>query len=278
MAAGPRGGSATGAERGAGSAARAGRATETAASAPAAARVRSAVKARGRCHGARPPPRAAPAETGYACRVHVFGLTGGLASGKSSVAARFRERGVTVIDADALAREIVTPASEGLRAITAEFGTAVLAADGSLDRSALGARVFGDKDARRRLEALLHPRIHDLMVARTAELAARGEPLACYEAPLLVEVGHADELRPLVVVSALPSEQIRRAAARDGRGEDDARARLGAQLPLREKVAAADIVIDNTGTRAELVQRADEALDEVLSRVGIPADRYPRPA
>jgi len=208
--------------------------------------------------------------------VHVFGLTGGFASGKSSVARRFASRGVPVLDADQLARDVVTPGSEGLRAVTEAFGEELLDGSGNLDRKALGARIFGDDEARRRLEGILHPRIHALMEAKKDELERAGELVACYEAPLLVEVGLADELRPLVVVTAAHEELIRRAKARDGLGEAAIEARLSAQLPQAEKLARADIVIENSGSLAELDARADDALDAVLGRLGVPVERYPR--
>jgi dephospho-CoA kinase len=208
----------------------------------------------------------------------VFGLTGGLASGKSTVAARFSARGVPVLDADVSARRVVEPGSEGLAAVAAAFGADLVAVDGTLDRKGLGARVFGDEEARRTLEGILHPRIQALMLAWKAELESRGVPIACYEAPLLVEVGLADVLRPLVVVSAPPEEQIRRAMERDGLKEDAARARLAAQLPLEKKVEQADFVIENAGTRDELVARADEVLDAVLASAGLSPRDYPTPA
>jgi dephospho-CoA kinase len=209
--------------------------------------------------------------------VHVFGLTGGFASGKSTVAARFRARGVPVIDADVLARAAVLPGSEGLRAVTKVFGEDLVKANGELDRKALGARVFGDSSARQRLEAILHPRIRALMHEQKATLEAQGELVACYEAPLLIEVGLSDELRPLVVVTTSLDEQLRRAQARDGLSESAVKARLDAQISLAEKVQRADIVVDNSGTLEQLNERADEALDRVLTTLGIPIARYPRP-
>jgi dephospho-CoA kinase len=208
----------------------------------------------------------------------VFGLTGGLASGKSTVAARFRARGVPVLDADVSARRVVEPGSEGLAAVTAAFGADLLDAQGALDRKALAARVFRDEAARRQLEGILHPRIQKLMLTWKAELEARGVPIACYEAPLLVEVGLADVLRPLVVVSARPEEQIRRAMERDGLAEDAARARLLAQLPLEKKAERADFVIENAGSREALIARADEVLDAVLRGAGLSPPDYPKPA
>jgi dephospho-CoA kinase len=207
----------------------------------------------------------------------VFGLTGGLASGKSTVAARFSARGVPVLDADVSARRVVEPGSEGLAAVTKAFGADLVDAQGALDRKALAARVFADDAARKRLEGILHPRIQAVMLAWKAELESRGVPLACYEAPLLVEVGLADVLRPLVVVSAPPDEQVRRAMERDGLDEPAARARLAAQLPLEEKVKKADFVIENRGSKAELVERADRVLDALITRAGLSPASYPRP-
>lgn len=208
--------------------------------------------------------------------MHVFGLTGGIASGKSAVAARLRERGVPVIDADVLAREVVSPGSEGVAAVAAELGADVLAADGSLDRKKVAALVFGDEAKLGRLNAILHPRIAALSARRTAELAGRGEPLACYEAALLVENGLADAFRPLVVVAAPEAAQIARASARDATDEASVRARIAAQLPLAEKVRAADVVVHNDGSLEDLRARADDALDAVCRRVGVDPARYPR--
>lgn len=198
--------------------------------------------------------------------LRLFGLTGGLASGKSTVAARLRARGVPVIDADELAREVVAPGTDGLAAVVAAFGPEVLGADGALDRPRLAALVFGDEAARRRLNAILHPRIAALSAARAAELDARGETLACYEAALLVENGLADAFRPLVVVSVPEDLQIARAVARDGCTEAQARARIAAQLPLSAKVAVADHVIDNAGDRDATERKTDEILEQIRSR------------
>ncbi len=193
----------------------------------------------------------------------VFGLTGGLASGKSTVAARFRTLGVPVVDADQIAREVVAPGTPGLAAVADAFGPSVLQPDGSLDRARLADVVFGSPDQRRRLNAILHPLIRAASASHLAELAARGEPLACYEAALLVENGLADAFRPLVVVAVAEDAQVTRAMARDGATEEQARARIAAQLPLAAKVAAADFVIDTTGPREETAKRVDEVLREI---------------
>jgi dephospho-CoA kinase len=192
--------------------------------------------------------------------IRLFGLTGGVASGKSTVAARFRERGLDVIDADAVAREVVELGTEGLAAVVAAFGREVLQSDGTLDRKALGAKVFGDESARLRLNAILHPRIAAATMERAQQLAARGISLACYEAALLVENGLADSFRPLVVVAVSRPQQIERLMRRDGSSREDAVARLDAQLPLERKVAVADYVIDNDGGRESLLAQADDVL------------------
>jgi dephospho-CoA kinase len=197
----------------------------------------------------------------------LFGLTGGLASGKSTVAARFRHRGVPVIDADQLAREVVAPGSDGLAAVVAAFGDDVLAADGTLDRARMAALVFGDAARRATLNAILHPRIGTLTAERAAALAAAGESLACYEAALLVENGLADAFRPLVVVALPESVQVSRAVSRDGGTQEQARARIAAQLPLASKVALADFVIDSSGDRAATEAQADDVVAAI--RAGI---------
>jgi dephospho-CoA kinase len=206
--------------------------------------------------------------------MHLFGLTGGIASGKSAVAARLRERGVPVIDADKLAREAVLPGTDGLKQIVATFGQDVLLADGSLDRKKLGAIVFGDETKRKALNAIVHPAVSMLTFARSRELRDEGEALVAYEAALLVENGIADAFRPLVVVSAPDSVQLKRVMARDGLSEDEAKARISAQMPLAEKIAKADYVIQNTGSLEELERRTDEVLAELCVRLDVDADRY----
>lgn len=197
----------------------------------------------------------------------LFGLTGGLASGKSTVAARFRHHGVPVIDADQLAREVVAPGSEGLAAVVAAFGAEVLSPDGTLDRARMAALVFGDEARRRTLNGLLHPRIGALTAERASALAAAGEPLACYEAALLVENGLADAFRPLVVVALPEAVQVSRAVSRDGGTEAQARARIAAQLPLATKVTLADFVIDSSGSREDTETQADDVLTAIRAGV-----------
>jgi dephospho-CoA kinase len=190
----------------------------------------------------------------------VFGLTGGIGSGKSSVAALLRERGVPVVDADELAREVVVPGSDGLRQVVLAFGDEVLDESGQLDRKRLGALVFADVDARKRLNSLLHPLVRQLAQQRFSELAASGVTLAAYDVPLLFEVGLEQSLRPVVVVSADDAARLERVMARDGLGADQVRARMGAQLPLAAKRARADHVIDNDGPKAALGAQVDALL------------------
>ena len=206
--------------------------------------------------------------------MHVFGLTGGLASGKGVVAARFLARGLPVINADDLSREVVRAGTDGLAAVVAAFGADVVDARGELDRRRLGQRVFADPEARKRLEGITHPRIQALLRERLGELERRGEPLACYEVPLLVEVGLTEKLRPVVVVAADEATQVARAVKRDGLPEAELRARIAAQLPLSEKVRVADHVIRNDGSVAEAEAQADSVLDAICDKLGIPPSRY----
>lgn len=210
--------------------------------------------------------------------MHLFGLTGGIASGKSTVAARFRARGLPVIDADALAREVVTPGSDGLGALVEAFGARVLGPGGALDRPALARLVFSDDEARRKLDAITHPRIAKLAMERAAGLSRSGEPLACYEAALIVENGAADAFRPLVLVACPEDAQIARILARGGASLEDAHARIGAQKPLAEKVEVADFVIDTGGTLEDAARATEDVLSKVCRTLGIDGARYGLPA
>jgi dephospho-CoA kinase len=188
----------------------------------------------------------------------VVGLTGGIASGKSTVAKMFVELGVPVVDADVVAREVVMPGSEGLREVVAAFGEDVLLADGSLDRPKLGQRVFGDPAARAKLNAITHPRIAALSAKKVADLAARGASYVIYEAPLLVENGLHHGMAATVVVAATEETQLARMGARDGFDPEVARSRIAAQLPLEKKLAVADHVIWNDGDLPALRARVAE--------------------
>jgi len=195
--------------------------------------------------------------------VRVVGLTGGIASGKSTFAAALRARGVPVVDADALAREAVAPGTEVLAEIARAFGAGVVGEGGALDRKRLGAIVFGDAEARRRLEAITHPAVRAAMARETSRLAAAGHDLVFYDTPLLYEVGLDRTLDAVVVVWAPAAVQRARLVARDGLSPADAGARIGAQLPIDEKAARADFVVENTGAPGDLGAKAERLLADL---------------
>jgi len=193
-----------------------------------------------------------------------IGLTGGIASGKSAVAARLIAKGVPVIDADRIAREVVEPGRPALAEIAARWPEVVR--DGALDRKALGAIVFADARARRELESILHPRIREELERRFLALEREGVPLAVYEAPLLVETGSHADLDALVVVSAPEEQQIERVMRRDGLDEAQAKARLSAQLPAEARLAKATFVVDNSGDLRALERNVDDVWAQVERR------------
>jgi dephospho-CoA kinase len=199
--------------------------------------------------------------------MHVFGLTGGIACGKSTVAEQFRKHGVPVIDADQIAREVVCLGSPALAELGRVFGPAVFAKDGTLNRKALGALVFEDDAKRSQLNAILHPRIAARTAERQAELRAQGVKLACYDAALLVETGMADAFRPLVVVVASAAAQRERMLLRDGLTADESAARIAAQWSTAEKAKLADYLIVNDGTLEDLAARATAVLQAIRERV-----------
>lgn len=183
-----------------------------------------------------------------------IGLTGGIASGKSTVAARFMELGVPVIDADAIARTVVEPGRPALGEVVARFGPGILTPGGALDRGALRALIFADPAARQDLEAILHPLIRAEM-ERQAQ-AARG-PYLIMDIPLLAESGRRDPLDRVLVVDADEASQISRLMARDGGQEAQARAILAAQADRAARLALADDVLENSGTVAQLHAAVD---------------------
>jgi dephospho-CoA kinase len=191
------------------------------------------------------------------------GLTGGVASGKSTVAALLEEQGAVLVDADLLAREVVEPGTPGLAAVVEAFGTDVLTEDGRLDRPALGAVVFADEVARRRLEKLLHP----LIRGRAAEIEAAAPPgaLVVHDIPLLVETGQGDAFDAVLVVDVPVETQVDRMVRERGLSREDAEARVAAQAPREQRLAAATYVIDNTGTRDDLRDRVTEVVDLLVS-------------
>jgi dephospho-CoA kinase len=190
------------------------------------------------------------------------GLTGGVASGKSTVSDILRELGAVVVDADALAREVVEPGTPGLEAVVAEFGAGVLTAEGCLDRAKLGDLVFADPARRKALEAIVHP----LVRARAAQIEAAAEgALVVHDIPLLVETGQAG-FDAVVVVDAPEELQVERAVRGRGWTEDQARSRVAAQASRARRLAAATHVVDNSGTREDLRQQVTEVFDELAAR------------
>jgi dephospho-CoA kinase len=191
----------------------------------------------------------------------IYGLTGGIGSGKSTFARMLEEEGAVVIDADVVARDVVKTDSIGLERVVDAFGEEVLDDKGHLDREALGEIVFNDVDARRKLNSILHPLIAEESGRRMMEAAQGDKGPVFYEAALLVENEAHAQFAGLVVVTASEHTQIRRVVARDELTETQARSRIAAQLPLEEKEEVADFVIENDGSLDHLRQRARELIE-----------------
>jgi dephospho-CoA kinase len=194
--------------------------------------------------------------------MRVVGLTGGIASGKSTVTAMFRELGAPVIDADEVARDVVEPGTPGLAEVARRF-PGVVDASGRLDRAALGQRVFADPAERRALEAIVHPRIREEVVRRIEALARSGVTVVLYDAALLIENELHRGMDGLIVVSAPESLQRSRLAARDGLDDAAITARLAAQLPLADKRAHATWVVDNGGSLDETRAQVRRIWDQI---------------
>ncbi|HEX8951027.1 MAG TPA: dephospho-CoA kinase [Polyangia bacterium] len=198
--------------------------------------------------------------------MRVIGLTGGIASGKSTAARALAELGARVVDADEIARQIVAPGQPALAEIVRTFGRDMLLSDGTLDRKRLGAIVFTDADKRRALNAITHPRIAMETQARLGRLREEGAPVAIYEAALLVENRVHEALDGLIVVVCDEATQLERLMARDGYSEADARARILAQAPIADKIKAATWVVDTGGPLAETKKQLARIWEEILSR------------
>ena len=188
--------------------------------------------------------------TGHDC-IRVIGLTGGIATGKSTVARCLEEQGAVVIDADSLSREAVRPGSAALERIVALFGPEMLLADGSLDRKRLGRLIFADPDKRCQLERITHPAIRRLADERISRLAAEGARVVFYMAPLLIEAGAVDRVDEVWVVTVRPEIQLERLMGRDAIERAEAERIIASQMPLAEKERHGRIVIDNSGTPEE---------------------------
>jgi len=197
-------------------------------------------------------------------RVLRVGLTGGLASGKSTVAARLAGHGIPVLDADAIVHELYLPGAPGARAVAEEFGPDVLDRAGGVDRSRLAQKVFGDAPALARLNARIHPLVIERQRVWFEEREAVGDLLGVVEATLLVESGGRDRYDIVVVVSAPPEVRLERAVRRSGETEREGlKKRIAAQLRDEEREKAADIVLKSNGAKAELLSRVDDLADRL---------------
>ena len=201
--------------------------------------------------------------TGRSGRITRVGLTGGVASGKSTVSAILAELGAVVIDADLLSREVVAVGTDGLAAVRQQFGPEVLTAEGELDRAAMGALVFVDREARTRLEAIIHPRVRER--AAQLEAGAADGSVVVHDIPLLAETGQAGAFDAVVVVDVPVDLQVRRMTDLRGLGRAEAEARVAAQAGRQERLAIATHVIENTGTLEDLRDRVAEVFEELVS-------------
>jgi dephospho-CoA kinase len=197
-------------------------------------------------------------------------LTGGIATGKTYVLRRLRHLEVATIDADDLVHEALRAGTPATAAITAQFGDHVLEPDGAVNRKVLAARVFGDPEARRILEGILHPPTYLAIQRWFAGLAAAHAPLGVAAIPLLFETGHETDFDAVVVTACDPDEQVRRVVVRDGTTEVEARQRLAAQMPVEEKVRRADFVIWTRDTLQDTYAQVDAVWIALKERAARP--------
>lgn len=198
----------------------------------------------------------------------LVGLTGGIATGKSTVSTLLRQLGCEIIDADLLAREVVEPGQPAWTTIVAEFGQGVVTAGGTLDRKKLGAIVFANPERRRRLEAITHPAIRERFQARLDELAERGfAGLVVFDAAVMIESGNYKNMDRLVVVVTDEPTQMARLRGRDGTEDAEGRRKIASQMPLAEKAKLADYVIDNSGDRAATAEQVRRVFAALMSEL-----------
>ena len=200
--------------------------------------------------------------------MRIIGLTGGIAGGKSLVSQQLAERGAVVIDADKVGHEAYRKGSETFRAVVEAFGTGVVGVDGEIDRKALGAKVFAEPEARRRLEAIVWPAMRTMMEKQLAELRAKDASIAVLEAALLIEADWLPLVDEVWLVTASPETVRQRLAERNGMTAEQADSRVRAQLSNEERRAYADVVIENDGSLEELQRVVDESWSKLGSRVG----------
>jgi|CZCB01.1.fsa_nt_gi dephospho-CoA kinase len=194
----------------------------------------------------------------------IVGLTGGIATGKSTVAAMFEKMGIRRIDADSLAREAVESGTAALQEIARTFGSAVIDDQGRLDRKKMAEIVFNDAGKRKQLEGIIHPRVRLLLEERLAAARRAGDCLVLVEVPLLYETNFQRFVDKVIVVRVSEQQQLMRLRQRDGLSLAEAKRRIAAQMPLEEKAALADYVIDNDGTLAETEKQARQILGRLL--------------
>ena len=205
--------------------------------------------------------------------MHVIGLTGGIASGKSTVTGFFRDREVPVIDADILGHRTYDPGTDTFEAVVKTFGPELVAADGTIDRKVLGAKVFGKPDELKRLTDIVWPGIRKLASEQLSEFETAGNSLVVLEAAVLFEAGWEDLVNEVWVVVVEPDQAVQRLAARNGLDEAAARARIDSQLSNSERTSRADIVIENNGTLEELQAHIQEAWNALQGRLHTAAGR-----
>jgi len=198
----------------------------------------------------------------------ILGLTGGIASGKSTVAAMLKERGIPVVDADVIARKVVEPGKEAYQAIVRHFGPDILLADGWIDRKKLGEIVFSNEAERQTLNSIVHPEVRKEMRRQAEEYEKAGEPIVFLDIPLLYESKLQHMVDKIVVVYIPREKQLRRLMERDDFDEDQANRRLRAQLPIEQKKAWADYVIDNQQSREATAKQVDELLARITAELG----------
>ncbi|TYT21609.1 dephospho-CoA kinase [Corynebacterium urealyticum] len=194
----------------------------------------------------------------------LIGLTGGIGSGKTTVATRLKGLGARIVDADKIAREIVEPGEPALAELAEAFD-GVLNADGSLNRAELARQAFAAPDATEKLNSITHPRIRERTLERFAEARTDGVPVLVYDMPLLIENGEYKKMDHVLVVDAADEIRIDRLVNSRGLDEEDARRRIAAQISREERLAAADSVVDNSGTRDQLLQQVDTFWEQVVA-------------
>lgn len=207
-------------------------------------------------------------------RGHAIGLTGNIACGKSTVARRLAEHGALVIDADLVARELMTPGQPSWQAVVQAFGDGILSADQTIDRAKLAGVVFTDRDALLRLNAAVHPNVHAELLRRLAELAPG--TVAVIEAVALIEAGTQQSVDALWLVLSRPAAQIARLMQARALTYDQAAQRVNGQPPAEAKVELADVVLENTGTLDDLLRATDQAWEQTLARWGQRAEEVTR--